>query len=173
MDKFSELKAAAMAATQGDWHYSRSGFNSIVQASVTLPRGGNSRVVLCKLFRSEWRGELKTAHDAAFMAAANPAVVLAMLAELEAKDKHIAELERSNTSQDDHINQQQDRIESLEKKNGDLGRALFAAEKRLATPVRLPDIRFIKVDGTAVAVMRADRVKEQIHHAGFKVEGVA
>ncbi|MBN5324001.1 hypothetical protein ACUNHX_17340 [Serratia sp. IR-2025] len=45
-------------------------------------------------------------------------------------------------------------------------------EAKLATPVRLPDIRFIKVDGTAVAVMRADRVKEQIHHAGFKVEGV-
>ncbi|WP_439080191.1 hypothetical protein [Serratia sarumanii] len=41
----------------------------------------------------------------------------ALLAELEAKDKRIAELERANTSQDDHINQQQDRIESLEKTN--------------------------------------------------------
>ncbi|MGP3095396.1 ead/Ea22-like family protein [Serratia marcescens] len=57
---------------------------------------------------------------------------------LEAKDKRIAELERTNQSQDDHINQQQDRIDSLEKKNGDLGRSLGAAEKRLATPVRLP-----------------------------------
>ncbi|MBH3300442.1 hypothetical protein I5N20_10390 [Serratia marcescens] len=48
--------------------------------------------------------------------------------------KRIAELERANQSQDDHINQQQDRIDSLEKKNGDLGRSLGAAEKRLATP---------------------------------------
>ncbi|MGQ6249939.1 hypothetical protein ACUNF8_19270 [Serratia sp. IR-2025] len=54
----------------------------------------------------------------------------------EDAEKRIAELERANQSQDDHINQQQDRIDSLEKKNGDLGRSLGAAEKRLATPVR-------------------------------------
>ncbi|MGP3038436.1 hypothetical protein [Serratia nevei] len=63
----------------------------------------------------------------------------ALLAELAEKDKRIAELERANQSQDDHINQQQDRIESLEKKNGDLGRSLGAAEKQPAPPVRLPD----------------------------------
>lgn len=74
--------------------------------------------------------------------------VSALLAELEAKDKRIVALERINQAQDDHINQQQDRIESLEKKNGDLGQGLQAAEKRiaglvarLATPVRLPDTR--------------------------------
>lgn len=60
-----------------------------------------------------------------FNEAANPATVLALLDELEAKD-------RSWAAQDDHINQQADRIESLEKKNGDLGRALGAAEKRIA-----------------------------------------
>lgn len=65
------------------------------------------------------------------------AKIIALLAELEAKDKRIEELGRANQSQDDHINQQQDIIESLEKKNVDLGRALGAAEKRLATPVRL------------------------------------
>ncbi|PKR39924.1 hypothetical protein CU560_18515 [Serratia ureilytica] len=70
--------------------------------------------------------------------------VSALLAELEAKDKRIVALERINKAQEDHINQQQDRIESLEKKNGDLGHGLQAAEKRiaglvarLATPVRL------------------------------------
>ncbi|ENW1028282.1 hypothetical protein ACFLBS_004242 [Enterobacter hormaechei] len=51
--------------------------------------------------------------------------VLALLDELEAKDK-------AWSAQDNHINQQADRIESLEKKNGDLGRALGAAEKRTA-----------------------------------------
>ncbi|EMH4077249.1 ead/Ea22-like family protein [Serratia marcescens] len=64
---------------------------------------------------------------ARFIAAADPETILALLAELEAKDKRIAELERANQSQDDHINQQQDRIDSLEKKNGDLGRTLGAA----------------------------------------------
>ncbi|MXS94424.1 hypothetical protein [Serratia marcescens] len=65
-------------------------------------------------------------------------------ARLAANDKRIVALERINKAQEDHINQQQDRIESLEKKNGDLGHGLQAAEKRiaglverLATPVRL------------------------------------
>lgn len=42
---------------------------------------------------------------------------------------------------------------------------------KLATPVRLPDIRFINVGETPVAVMHAISVKEQIRRAGFKVEG--
>ncbi len=54
--------------------------------------------------------------------------------------KRIAELERANTSQDDHINQQQDRIDSLEKTNAGLGQRLGAAENRLATPV--PTVKF-------------------------------
>lgn len=87
------IAVAAKSATQGDWRYGRSGFNSIVQAPVVLPRGGSSNVVICKLFRSEWRGELKTAQDAAFIAAANPAAVLELLADLDAAEKRIAELE--------------------------------------------------------------------------------
>lgn len=66
-----------------------------------------------------------------------------------ARDTRIAELEQDelatrassravHEAQENHINQQQDIIESLEKKNVDLGRALGAAEKRLAAPVRLP-----------------------------------
>ena len=74
-----------------------------------------------------------------------------LLAELEAKDKRIAELELDelamrassravHEAQENHINQQQDRIDSLEKTNAGLGRGLAAAEKRLATPVRLPPL---------------------------------
>ncbi len=44
-------------------------------------------------------------------------------------------------------------------------------EAKLATPVRLPDVLFIKVSGSAVPVMHADRVKERVHAAGFTVEG--
>lgn len=34
---------------------------------------------------------------------------------------HISKLERANVAQDDHINQQQDRIDTLEKRNAELG----------------------------------------------------
>lgn len=61
----------------------------------------------------------------AFRMKVTPQVVLALLDELEAKDKVWS-------AQDNHINQQADRIESLEKKNGELGRSLEAAEKRIA-----------------------------------------
>ncbi|HBM9243513.1 TPA: ead/Ea22-like family protein [Escherichia coli] len=64
-------------------------------------------------------------NNAEFIAAFNPKVALALLDEREAKDK-------AWSAQDNHINQQADRIESLEKKNGELGRALEAAEKRIA-----------------------------------------
>ncbi|HAT2340071.1 TPA: ead/Ea22-like family protein [Citrobacter freundii] len=77
------MKLAASLATQGEWSYARSGFNSIVQAPVALLRGGPARAVLCKLFRSEWRSELNTAHDAAFIALANPTNVLALVEALE------------------------------------------------------------------------------------------
>lgn len=87
-----QMKLAASLATQGEWSYSHSGFNSIVQAPVALLRGGAARVVLCKLFRSEWRSELNTAHDAAFIALANPANVMELIGALEAREKQIAEL---------------------------------------------------------------------------------
>lgn len=60
-----------------------------------------------------------------YLRCSTPETMLALLDELEAKDKSWA-------AQDDHINQQADRIESLEKKNGELGRALGAAEERIA-----------------------------------------
>ncbi|WP_430999234.1 ead/Ea22-like family protein [Klebsiella pneumoniae] len=87
------MRIAATMASQGAWSYARSGFNSIVRTSANLPSGGASRVVLCKLFRSEWRGELKTAQDAQFIALANPANVLALVEELEKAQQRIEELE--------------------------------------------------------------------------------
>ncbi|MGI0466330.1 hypothetical protein [Serratia marcescens] len=104
----------------------------------------------------------------------------ALLAELEAKDKRIVALERINKAQEDHINQQQDRIESLEKKNGDLGHGLQAAEKRiaglvarLATPVRLPNKNDAEFwFGSTFQVAKFDRAVERaISAAGFKFVG--
>ncbi|EEV1874413.1 TPA: ead/Ea22-like family protein [Escherichia coli] len=70
-------------------------------------------------------GQKNAENNARYVAAFNPKVALALLDEREAKDK-------AWSAQDNHINQQADRIESLEKKNGELGRALEAAEKRIA-----------------------------------------
>lgn len=106
------------------------------------------------------------------------AKIIALLAELEAKDKRIEELGRANQSQDDHINQQQDIIESLEKKNVDLGRALGAAEKRLATPVRLHRGALMVSAYAANSFnsewhlcLARDSVVGAIRAAGFTVEG--
>ncbi|HAI2859877.1 TPA: ead/Ea22-like family protein [Escherichia coli] len=77
-----------------------------------------------------------------FMKHFSPDIALALLDEREAKDKVWS-------AQDNHINQQADRIESLEKKNDELGRSLEAAEKRIAElearEVQLPtryDLRY-------------------------------
>ncbi|WP_346827241.1 hypothetical protein [Serratia inhibens] len=90
-------------------------------------------------------------------------------------EKRIAELERANKSQDDHINQQQDRIESLERTNASLGRGLAAAEKRLATPVRLPvpysENPWMSPDPDGTWFDKGD-VKESIRSAGFTVSEV-
>ena len=75
----------------------------------------------CKSNPGHWLMSLKDTNMLAKLALRS----VALLDELEAKDK-------AWSSQDNHINQQADRIESLEKKNGELGRALGAAEERIA-----------------------------------------
>ncbi|HEJ7946932.1 TPA: hypothetical protein SMI10_003177 [Serratia liquefaciens] len=98
---------------------------------------------------------------------------------LEAKDKRIAELERANQSQDDHINQQQDRIDSLEKTNTGLGQRLGAAEKRLASPIKIVnyDEFFIcHVTGASDDYCKGlvdgrNAAARDVGKAGFTVEG--
>lgn len=75
----------------------------------------------CKSNPGHWLMSLKDTNMLAKLALRS----VALLDEREAKDKVWS-------AQDNHINQQADRIESLEKKNGDLGRALEAAERRIA-----------------------------------------
>ncbi|EPV8458645.1 TPA: hypothetical protein ACXM6S_003238 [Serratia marcescens] len=113
-----------------------------------------------------------------YLEAVSPVNIRALLAELEAKDKRIAELERANQSQDDHINQQQDRIDSLEKTNAGLGQRLGAAEKRLAKPVRLPEKYNMKMAGDKSTKSMfyghnsaINDSAKAIRGAGFTVEG--
>ena len=52
-------------------------------------------------------------------------------ARAELAERRLAERERANAAQDDHINQQQDRIDILEKRNAELGKHVGMLEKRL------------------------------------------
>lgn len=99
-------------------------------------------------------------------------VVRALLDELEAKDK-------AWSAQDDHINQQADRIESLEQKNAGLGKALGDAEKRIAElearEVKIPSLkqtesgeRYVWSDG--VYNFMQD-VTDAIRAAGIRING--
>ncbi|MGP2644824.1 hypothetical protein ACTVKS_15370 [Serratia bockelmannii] len=102
----------------------------------------------------------------AFKAAANPAAILAMLAELEAKTLEGRGIEQERELFRVERTAHQQHAQELEKRIAEL-------EKRLATPVRLPDIEFVKISGIDFPVMRADIVKKEVRRAGFKVEGDA
>ncbi|EFH8181843.1 ead/Ea22-like family protein [Escherichia coli] len=124
------LRAKAEKATCGEWslEYGESRFDG---DDALIHREVAGYIPICRIegahpesgFDEDFQMEQQA--NAEFIAAANPATVLALLDELEAKDK-------AWSAQDNHINQQAYRIESLEKKNGETGRALEAAEKRIA-----------------------------------------
>lgn len=99
--------------------------------------------------------------------AANPEVIEALLAELEAKDKRIAELEEEfsfimgqNDGMENELRDKDARIEHLEAK--------------LATPVRLPLLYspdpWMSPDPGGTWLDKED-VKKSIRTAGFTVEG--
>lgn len=126
---YQALREAAEQATKGSY---------IVGHTSVNKHGNLTGVFVCQKWKGEPGGVIAECHvnclvetdaqayaNAEFIAAFNPKIALALLDEREAKDKVWS-------AQDNHINQQADRIESLEKKNGDLGRALEAAEKRIA-----------------------------------------
>ncbi len=115
---------------------------------------------------------------ARFIAAADPETILALLAELEAKDKHIAELEsiRSDASQ---VFKEIGTKLGCNPDNESIMMAIDAQKERLATPVRLPkrwdvsgqvnpprivEVQFEQQNRTH------DQCAEAIRAAGFTVE---
>lgn len=158
MDKFSELKAAAMAATPGPWILDDDSWSEGDNANVSTEERYDGRIV--SIAQIEGGGSesgfdepfsTEQQANARYITAANPAVVLALLAELEAKDKRIAELEaeeevwgsaalkhlaRAEEAEKRLPILEQDKLRLNEIINSEANRA-DAAEKRLATPVRL------------------------------------
>lgn len=96
--------------------------------------------------------------------------VSSLLAELEASRKSNTFL-KEQLSKLANFNPDWDMLEACRESWREVAAALKEAEDKLATPVRLPEALFIKVSGTAVPVMHADRVKERVCSAGFTVEG--
>ncbi len=91
-NKLSELKAAALAATSGPWELVyddwSDGDDALISSesrdgmvAIAKVEGGGEESGYDKPFSSEQQA------NAAFIAAANPVAILALLAELEAKDK--------------------------------------------------------------------------------------
>ncbi|EFH2214689.1 TPA: ead/Ea22-like family protein, partial [Escherichia coli] len=117
---YQVLREIAKKATQGEWV----AFISSGTGTYAVHTPGDKR---CEdvIKWTGFDGQKNAENNARYIAAFNPEVVQALLDEREAKDK-------AWSAQDNHINQQADRIESLEKKNGELGRTLEAAEKRIA-----------------------------------------
>ena len=134
---YQVLREAAEKATPDEWV----AFISTDTGTYAVHTPGDER---CEdvIKWAGFDGQKNAENNARYIAAFNPEVVQALLDEREAKDK-------AWSAQDNHINQQADRIESLEKKNGELGRTLEAAEKRIAElearEVQLPtryDLRY-------------------------------
>ncbi|EMH4110023.1 TPA: ead/Ea22-like family protein [Serratia marcescens] len=157
MDKFSELKAAAMAATPGRIGDRIDGSGSIKYECT----GYDGSLVLRTNHKDMEYGFVGDNADAdeLFFRLCVPDVVLELLAELEAKDKRIAELEGAE--------------QNLCAANVTLDARASEAEARLATPVRLPnknDDEFWFDDVFQVA--KFDRAVERaISAAGFKFVG--
>lgn len=157
-NKLSELKAAALAATPGPWVFVDDGWSDGDHANITSAERSDSSIIdiaqvngggTASYFDEPFRTEQQA--NTTFIASANPAVVLALLAELEEKDKRIADM---TTKRDTWFGKVKD------------------LEAKLATPVRLPEdlAQKIKVAGYYEAL---NEMMDCVRAAGFTVEGDA
>lgn len=168
MDKFSELKAAAMAATPGPWGINRTG-NTIVSNQ------SHPVATLSDAFHRQLAGG-GVGKDAEFITAANPAAVLALLAERDSNQQNYQNameemrIERSQRQAADQ------RIAELEAEITNIvdSHAETVAELRakLATPVRLPSEHELhQVACSECAGNCLELVEGTVRAAGFTVEG--
>lgn len=184
MNKLSELKAAALAATPGPWVFVDDDWSDGDHANITSAERSDSSIIdiaqvngggTASDFDEPFRTEQQA--NTAFIASANPAVVLALLAELEEKDKRIADLEAGllnshhrliNTTQ--NCSEWERKAISNFEECATMSQRIEELQKRLATPVRLPEglAQKIKVTGYYEAL---NEMMDCVRAAGFKCVG--
>ncbi|CAI1705226.1 Uncharacterised protein [Serratia proteamaculans] len=120
MDKFSELKAVALAATPGPWSWKVDGIFYYLS-----PEGINTPLERIIDDGSAWGEYGETIEhdspDARFIAAANPAVVLALLAELERGNGYLDDVRYAKGCCENAIAVREKRIAELEHEKGNRG----------------------------------------------------
>ncbi|EMH4028847.1 Uncharacterised protein [Klebsiella oxytoca] len=152
MDKFSELKAAAMAATPGRIGDRIDGSGSIKYECT----GYDGSLVLRADHKDMEYGFVGDNADAdeLFFRLCVPDVVLELLAELETKEKRIAELEAEITNiVDSHAE------------------TVAELRAKLATPVRLPKTNGYWDEQEKAFEDAITLAKRAVRLAGFTVEG--
>lgn len=150
MDKLSELKAAAMAATPGPWR--ALSFDERLGID-----GDDGAILVCEHITKQ------RPQDALFIATANPAVILALLAELEFE-------KQNNSGVAGMVEDYETKLEAKDTRIAEL-------EAKLATPVRLPT-KYSMLhredfhdDYQSKMVFKADEVIAALRAHGSTVEG--
>lgn len=141
-NKLSELKAAAMAATPGPWGINRTG-NTIVS------NHSHPVATVSDAFHRQLAGG-GVGKDAEFIAAANPAAVLALLAELEASKKSNAFL-KEQLAKLANFNPDWDMLEACRESWREVAAALKKTEAKLeAKDKRIAELEAIRSDASQV-----------------------
>lgn len=151
------LKEAAEKATPGQWV----AFTDTATKTFAVHTPNDKR---CENI-IKWAGfdcQKNAKANAEFIALANPANALALVEALE-------KAQRANSAQDDHINQQEDRIEQLEKGNQYAAKRLAELESRTVT-VKLPESFKLAKSSSGLRYYYADEVDAALTAAGIKVE---
>lgn len=86
MSRLDDLRAKALAATQGDWHIKRDS-----EGGISIGHSLNKRILAIVITMNGAKGVPQRDANAAFIAAANPKTVLELLDLLEAKEKELTE----------------------------------------------------------------------------------
>jgi|GEM_PF-6146258 len=142
----NKLKKLAIAATPGEWQFRPT--TPFMDAEIASEN--NVRVV------NLLAGDVSKANSE-FIAAVSPSTIIAIIEQLEAA-------QRSNSAQDDHINQQQNRIDSLEKTNAELGKELCKAQAELARRDALEPVAYWRKYFRANGSCHADGINEKKYH---------
>ncbi|WP_242490494.1 MULTISPECIES: ead/Ea22-like family protein [Serratia] len=177
MDKFSELKRRADKCPIKRFK----AFIGKANTQATLCADTGIEIIGWSGFdASDLNAKSHRVELARFIAAADPETILALLAELEAKDERIGELEAIATDYAGKFQKAQDALKYAAIMSDEDKKKIAELEKWLATPVRLPDsdidsalimAHWCSGEEVNAWVKGIEFAKQQIRAAGFTVEG--